>query len=263
MFSRQAIIKLSVAAAIVLSCLATSPRSAGQGLEQKLEAQYALTKPTADKSDIVTAGAVLILQKDRLIMYSTSTQVPPQNTYQNGKLSEGAYGAHEKMQNFGSLIGHPPPKTVQTRQFVTGEKFWVTKIEVQPDGVVFTLFSDPYQDVRYYSTLKFIYPKGSTPNPDQVLSTVAEVFKVQQDDSAKSDDSGNQQQGAAAGDANQQQQPAASQAPPATVEVGQSVDDVVGILGQPDKIVNLGVKQIYIYKDLKVTFVKGKVTDAQ
>ena len=259
MSSRRAIIKLSVAAAIMISCLGTSPRSAGQGLQQKLEAQYALTKPTDDKSDIVTAGAVLILQKDRLIMYSTSTQVPPQNTYQNGRLSEGAYGAHEKMQNFGSLIGHPPPKTVQTRQFVTGEKFWVTKIEVQPDGVVFTLFSDPYQDVRYYSTLKFIYPKGSTPSADQMLSTVAEVFKVQQDDdSAKSDNGGNQQQGAAAGDASQQQAAA-----PATVQIGQTPDDVVGILGQPEKIVNLGAKQIYVYKDLKVTFMNGKVTDAQ
>jgi hypothetical protein len=27
--------------------------------------------------------------------------------------------------------------------------------------------------------------------------------------------------------------------------------------------VNLGTKQIYVYKDLKVTFVNGKVTDVQ
>jgi len=35
------------------------------------------------------------------------------------------------------------------------------------------------------------------------------------------------------------------------------------MLGQPSKIVNLGAKQIYIYKDMKITFVKGKVTDVQ
>jgi len=98
-----------------------------------------------------------------------------------------------------------------------------------------------------------------------VLATVAEVFKVQPDDSAKSDDKGNQQQG---GDAQPaaDQAPAAEQAPPAppaTVAIGQSTDEVVAILGQPDKILNLGAKQIYVYKDLKVTFVKGKVTDAQ
>ncbi|MGC1256972.1 MAG: hypothetical protein WA867_15540, partial [Candidatus Acidiferrales bacterium] len=85
-------------------------------------------------------------------------------------------------------------------------------------------------------------------------------------------DANNQQQAPAAGDAGQQQAaaPAAADAPaaappapPATVEIGQTPDQVTAILGQPEKIINLGAKQIYVYKDLKVTFVKGKVTDAQ
>ncbi len=38
---------------------------------------------------------------------------------------------------------------------------------------------------------------------------------------------------------------------------------MVAALGQPEKIVNLGPKQIYVYKDLKVTFLKGKVSDVQ
>lgn len=272
MSSSRAMIKFSVAAAILFSFLGISPRSSGQGLQQKLEATYAITKPTDDKSDIVTAGAVLILQKDKIIMYSTANQVMPQNIYKNGKLSEGAFGVHDSVQKFGSFIGHPAPSQAQTqsRHFVTGEKFWVTGIAVQGDGVVFTLFSDAIQDVRYQCTLKFPYAKGTTPATDDVLKTVAEVFKVQEDDSAKSDDKGNQQQG---GDANQQPAadqapaadaaPAAPPAPPATVAIGQSTDEVVAILGQPDKILNLGAKQIYVYKDLKVTFVKGKVTDAQ
>lgn len=275
MFSRPAIGKLAVTAALVFASLGISPRSAAQGLQQQLESTYTITKPTDDKSDLVTAGSVLILQKDKIIMYAISNQVLPQNTYRAGKLSEGAFGVHDSVQKFGSFIGHPPPQQMQTqsRQFVTGEKFWVTGIAVQPDGVVFTLFSDPYSDVRYQCTLKFLYAKGAAPSNDEVLKTVAEVFKVQQDDSAKSDDKGNQQQAPAAADANQQQpaadaaqQPAAEQAPaapPATIEKGQTPDQVTGILGQPEKIINLGTKQIYVYKDLKVTFVNGKVTDAQ
>jgi hypothetical protein len=35
------------------------------------------------------------------------------------------------------------------------------------------------------------------------------------------------------------------------------------MLGQPEKIVNLGAKQIFVYKDLKVTFINGKVVDVQ
>lgn len=244
-------------------------RAQNSALKTQLETQYKPTKTTDDKSDIVTAGSVLILQKDKIIMYSTTTQIPPQNSYKDGKLSEGAFGVHQKLSSFGSMIGHPPPASdVQSRQFVTGEKFWVTRIDLQPDGVLFTLFSDPYNDVRYYSTLKFVYPHGTTPTPDQVLSLVGEVLKVDADDSAKSDDKGgDQQQAAPAADAAQQpaadQAAAAPPAPPATVEIGQTTDEVVAILGQPDKILNLGPKQIYVYKDLKVTFVKGKVTDAQ
>jgi hypothetical protein len=272
---------VTLAIAGIFPWIAAQAQGSGS-LQSQLEAKYALTKPTDDKSDIVTAGAVLVLEKDKLIMYPVSTPAAPQNTYRDGKLSQGAFGVHQKVQSFGSFIGHPPPQTaqVQSRQFVTGEKFWVTRIDVAADGVTFTLFSDPYSDVRYYSTLKFFYPHGATPTNEQVISLVGEVLKVDSDDSAKSGDSGNQQQ-AAGGDAHQQQaaaggdanqQPAAAQAPaapaapaapPATVEIGQTPDQVTAILGQPEKIINLGTKQIYVYKDLKVTFVKGKVTDAQ
>jgi len=43
-----------------------------------------------------------------------------------------------------------------------------------------------------------------------------------------------------------------------------SKDDVIANFGQPEKVVKLGTKEIYYYKDLgKVTFVNGKVTDVQ
>jgi len=278
MISLRALFNSSITVGLILLSLAVSPRSSGQAadLQKKVEAQYAITKTTDDKSDIVNAGAILILQKDKLLMYATSNAVPPQNTYKDGKLSAGAYAAHEKMQRFGSMIGHPPPQTVQTRYFVTGEKFWVTHIDYPADGIVFTLFTDAISDVRYYSTLKFVYPHGIVLTSDQVLTLVAEVLKVQQDDNANSGGDANQQnqqgqqnQQAAPADNQQQAAPAADSAPaqpaapPATVEIGQTVDQVTAILGQPDKIINLGPKQIYVYKDLKVTFVKGKVTDAQ
>src|SRR5580658_671923 len=166
MFSRPAIIKLSIVAALVFASLGISPRSTAQGLQQQLESTYALTKPTDDKSDIVTAGAVLILQKDKIIMYATSNQVLPQNTYKAGKLSEGAFGVHDNVQKFGSFIGHPPPQQAQTqsRHFVTGEKFFVTAIATQSDVVVFSLFIFPYSDVLYQFSLIFVYPKGATPS---------------------------------------------------------------------------------------------------
>ena len=244
------------------------------------ECTYKLTKPTDDKTDIVTAGSVLILQKDKIIMYATSNNAVPQNTFKDGKLSAGAFGVHDQLTKIGGFFGKQAPQQAQvtSRYYVTGEKFWVTKIDYPADGIVFTLFTDAVNDVRYQCTLKFFYPKGVTLTGDQVVALVEGVLKVQPDE-----DQGNQnQQQAQGGDQQQQQgqdqqaaaqgasdqQPAAAAAPeppppPTTVEIGQSIDQVVGILGTPDKIINLGVKQIYVYKDIKVTFVKGKVTDAQ
>ena len=38
------------------------------GIQKKLESEYQLTKTTDDKSDIVTAGSVLVLHKDKVLM---------------------------------------------------------------------------------------------------------------------------------------------------------------------------------------------------
>ncbi|MFZ3214834.1 MAG: hypothetical protein WA192_02135 [Candidatus Acidiferrales bacterium] len=56
---------------------------------------------------------------------------------------------------------------------------------------------------------------------------------------------------------------AAPAAAPKTIALGQTIDQVVGILGQPQKIVNLGSKQMYFYPDMKVIFTNGKVSDVQ
>jgi hypothetical protein len=33
--------------------------------------------------------------------------------------------------------------------------------------------------------------------------------------------------------------------------------------GKPDKVIDLGAKKIYMYKDLKITFTNGVVSDVQ
>lgn len=58
---------------------------------------------------------------------------------------------------------------------------------------------------------------------------------------------------------------AAAPAPAATVDIalGQTIDQVTASLGQPLTIVNLGAKKIYKYKDMKITFKDGKVSDVE
>jgi hypothetical protein len=51
--------------------------------------------------------------------------------------------------------------------------------------------------------------------------------------------------------------------PPKTISLGQTRDEVVAILGQPQKVVKLAAKEMLYYPDMKVILVNQKVTDVQ
>jgi hypothetical protein len=57
--------------------------------------------------------------------------------------------------------------------------------------------------------------------------------------------------------------PPPADAPPPTIALGQTRMQVTSAFGQPLRIVKLGVKEIYFYKDMKVTFGNGKVTNVE
>ncbi len=50
---------------------------------------------------------------------------------------------------------------------------------------------------------------------------------------------------------------------PGTIQLGQTIERVTAILGPPTQVVDLGTKKIYVYKNMKITFLSGKVTDVQ
>jgi hypothetical protein len=154
-----------------------------------------------------------------------------------------------------------------TRLFAIGEKVYVAKMDVsvKNDRVAFVVVecdscNGVNQQSSYKAVVAFQFEKGflSSADSTKVDNVIGEVFSL--------DNGTNGGQQAQDSSQQQTQEPPAQQAPraqPATVELGQSVDQVQAALGAPGKIINLGAKQIYVYKDLKVTFVNGKVTDAQ
>lgn len=98
------------------------------------------------------------------------------------------------------------------------------------------------------------------PPPDP--NGAAELAQTDQQATAteQADASQAQQEAPAAPDDASAGAPAAA---PVTIALGQSIDDVTAALGQPVTKIDLGSKQIYKYKDMKVTFVNGKVTDVE
>jgi len=253
-------------------------------IQQKLGTVFTPTKTTADRTDIVTAGSVVVIHKEGMLMYAVASPMPPSNSYRNGKIVQGMGGFGRDLAitmmtpNGGTAASYPQ------RRFVPEEKCWMTGLAIQKDGILIQLYSDPYDDVRYYGNLKIPFPnKKVTPSVDEAMNLVAEVVTV-----APADD-----QGASQG-ANQAAKPPATadaapapasaaipqppapapmsaiappppppDAPPPTIAVGQTKDQITAAFGQPVRIAKVGVKEIYYYKDMKVTFTSGKVSNVE
>lgn len=55
----------------------------------------------------------------------------------------------------------------------------------------------------------------------------------------------------------------APQAPTVNIALGQTIDQVTSALGAPLTVIDLGARKIYKYKDMKITFKAGKVSDVE
>jgi hypothetical protein len=229
---------------LILALVGMSPSLYGQDqkaeIQKRLSSAFKRTTLTADRSDVAKAGTVLTLHKDNLLMCSMDAHASPTNTYKNGSISMGL-GATMSWSMALSSVGQQVATTPQ-RKFVGGEKIWLADYQVKEDGVYLLFYSDPFDNVRYFGQLKFPVSKGAFPPADNMLKTIAEVVT---DDSAT------------------QEAAPADSAATKTITLGQTMDEVVGILGPPQKKVNLGTKEIYFYPDMKVVFISGKVADVQ
>jgi len=170
-------------------------------------------------------------------------------------------------------------KEQTTHLFAVGDKVYPMKIDVNVSkdtvtlGVVACDTCNKTDPPTYNkANVVFQFPKGSLANAAAggVEDMIGQVLSISNDD-AQGGDQGGQQQGdqQQGGDQNAQQggqQPAAAaqpQAEPASIEKGMTTDQVEAAMGKPDKKVTLGTKQIYYYKDMKVIFLSGKVSDVQ
>ncbi|MGA3136466.1 MAG: hypothetical protein ABSC88_10795 [Terracidiphilus sp.] len=278
---RLGVVGLAAMAAIFSVGMEAQAGDPGTLIQEKLVSQIKLTKTTADHSDIVTAGDVVVLHKDGLMMCSSDSPYAFSNSYNNGVLAANYKNrAKDAVKSFGRglipVIGGGASPTdaannaCTSRQFVAGEKFWVTGIVLQRDGILVSTSSDPYNDVRYYGEIKFPFPRGPVPSADDFAKTVSEVITVQpsDDNSGQSDQGGQPASAPAAEPAPAAESavappPPPADAPPPTIAIGQTKDEVTAAFGQPMRIAKLGVKEIFYYKDMKVTFTKGKVSNVE
>jgi hypothetical protein len=244
-------------------------------MQQKLREQFVLVKLTADKKDVVEPGSVLVFQRNGMTMCSVNILLPPTRFYHDGEIHEPLAGDMVWNLNLARVQPGVNSAKVPKRNFMAGDKVWLSDITVRNEGAIFRFYSDPYDGVRYYGDLVFPFNKKSMPSPEEMLKTIAEVVTV--------DSANNSSSGAATANAGPLASPPAQETQgqplpaipppppppdtpppqPKTITLGMTKEQVVAIFGQPKSIANLGTKEIDNYPDMKVTFVKGKVADVQ
>jgi hypothetical protein len=251
-------------------------------LQEQLAAQYKLVKMGSDTSgySVVEAGTLLAVQKGGILAVPFSDKTILTTRYEGGTVhSPNAVAVQARKALFGHF-SQTASEGQSTHLFAKGDKVYPTKIDVNvaKDSVTLGIVAcdtcnktDP--PTYNKAQVQFQFPAGSLANASagQVEDVIGQLLSISSDDSQQGGDQGGGQQAGNDQQGNQQggdqggaqQAPAAPPAEPAQIEKGQTPDQVKAALGNPDKIVNLGTKMIYVYKDIKVTFLNGKVSDVQ
>ena len=237
------------------TCLAQA-----SSLDADLKKQFKLTRFAVDSTGLVVSdqGVVLAIRKPGIRAFPPATFILPTTKYQDGRV--------ETPQN-NPMLGPNRLLPVDTRVYVTkisvdAKKDKVTMIIVECDSC-----NGVQQPSYYKGQVAFQFPQGylqGGADAGQVADVISELLGPDNADQGGQGGQDNQnaqggQQQRQGGQPQYQSQDAPKQ--PETIEKGQTEDQVLAILGQPDKIVNLGAKKLYIYKDMKITFIGGKVSD--
>ncbi len=265
-----ALIVIALIAVGIKPCLVLA-QAPTVSLEDQLKAQYTLVKMGEDTSGpaVVEQGTILVVKKGGILGVPYSDQSILSTKYEGGTVHSPNPVA-SKVLGWGlGKVG----KTQTTQFFQANTKVYPAKIAVNlpKDQVVIGIVDcDSCNNVDpptfFKADVVFQFPKGTlaNTNPSQVEDTIAGLLAI--DDSGGDQGNNGQQGGNDQGGNNQGGGGQAQQGPPpepAQIEKGQTPDQVKAAIGVPDKIINLGAKQIYVYKDIKVTFINGKVADVQ
>lgn len=250
-------------------------------LQEQLAAQYKIVKMGSDTSgySVVDPGTLLAIQKGGILAVPYSDKTVLTTKYEGGAVHSPSGMMVTGRQK---LFGHFSQTAAQgqtTHLFQSGDKVYPTKIDVNVEkdtvalGIVACDQCNKTDPPTYNKAqVLFQFPKGSLAKASagDVEDTIGQLLSISDDSDSQSGDQqqggqqqAGQQQGGQGPQGGQQPQQQQQQAEPETIQMGMTIAQVQNALGTPAKVVNLGAKQIYVYKDLKVTFLGGKVVDVQ
>ena len=228
-------------------------------LVSALETKYQVSKNGSN-------AAVYLIQKQGLVAFPPGTLLPPDCKIVDGNI--------EPPRLFGQMTASAVPLMAGTRVYVSkiDAKNETVKVHISTMERYPALMAGITVQKRLNAVLAFKFQKEylSGATPDQVAGQIAAVLSPDNGapPSAPVTDAGSAPPPPAAESSfapvAPPPPPADNAAPPASIKIGQTPDQVTAILGQPQKINDLpGRKKVFVYSDLKVIFTNGKVTDVQ
>jgi hypothetical protein len=255
-------------------------------LINQLQTAYPLTIMDATGYKVSKAGTTLEIQLDG-IQANPMKSPPFQNTFEDGQVVAGGHSTVSKFMPGGLRKN---PLAAAPRTLAAKEKVYLMKLEAKDDAVIFTVQTcgtcdpaaiDPTHK-PFVASISFKFIKGFLAATDlkHVKDAIGALLVVPE---AGADAAAQPAAGAAPQNTpqnapqTQAQPPAQAAAPPdppvkfgdiapppppaPELKLGLTVDQIVAQLGQPVNTVTAGDKQIYLYKEWKITFIGGKVTD--
>jgi hypothetical protein len=223
-------------AGLILSCALPVHATTAAEVMAALQAKFTLTELNSWTGNIASPGTQMVVQKPGLFA-GDPTAFNKKTRITNGQLARSG-GSSLGGSLFGSgSAGH---------EVKVGDSVYISSLFGNPGNTGFTLkalTTSTYDVVSNGKTksehgallIQFDYEGGlDALDTAAVVSDFAQWFKTTQEASESR-----------------------------TVRLGQTPAEVEAILGPPEKRIDLGPKQVFVYKDMKVVFLDGKVADVE
>ncbi len=220
----------------ILACLVfAQDKDTRKNLEQDLRSTYKLAKTaTLERNNVTVPGTIFVVQKDGLAADLADDAPFFTSRVQNGEVSQrgGAAALFSKG---------------TTKRLTSGERVYLLDIDVKDDRLrvgmlpvdtVAVQQKGSTKQTRYRGYVDFEFDKATMARMDlETAQKTIEAVLISEDKFAGSKTK--------------------------TLELGQTVEQIEAILGKPITVAKLGTKTIYTYKDMKIVFTDGKVSDVQ
>lgn len=232
---RKRNLRVRVVGTFCLCILATCVGQASnknKELEEALKTEYKLARIGFDRLRITEPGTILVIQKEGVFANPSIDFGNQTDSVINGEVHGPKMGLFTDEND---------------RDLKVGTRVYMTRIDIRNDGIRFDIITCETFDVNVH---------GNTKN---IRYSATLDFKL----SGASLEAGDAKAIKKVVDAVLQPESEANEVQSKTVKLGQTLEEVKAILGAPDKILDLGAKQVFVYKDIKVVFQDGKVADVQ